>query len=465
MRTIHIGNIANNAYLAARKERQLGIDAHAVSIDYTHIMGFPEWEEIEILRSVDSHFIDNLMTSDFERPIWFHSGSIQQVYESIVSKENVSKFSEHEVVLGEENADYLKKATSVLKSKILLYLNSIVNYFWRKTRRLLKKIIPLRHRALVIGNFLYFFRKYTTSTKILNEIVQNFDFVTLYGPSASIGGYLKDHTFITLEHGTLRDYVDTKYLAAKETKRGFQLSQVTLVTNQDCLPKALKMGLENPICTPHPINDDDFPMLRDFRTKFLKNESRQKAIVVPARHTIPLDIDVGKGSEIIYAAIEILANDDNTIVFDLIEWGDALSVAKERLRPLEQSGQVRWNKLMSRPLLKKLIASSSGVIDQLKIPAYGAITADALGIGAPVITRHLCKNDINFFGNCAPILAADSVESLVSQIRYITSLSESDLLKIMDTNTEWFDQNLSSDVAHSKRIEAYKVINSLKHHD
>jgi hypothetical protein len=46
VKTLHIGNIANNAYLAALKEREKGIDAHCISPNFLQVMGFPEWEHL-----------------------------------------------------------------------------------------------------------------------------------------------------------------------------------------------------------------------------------------------------------------------------------------------------------------------------------------------------------------------------------------------------------------------------------
>lgn len=442
MKTLHIGNIANNAYLAARKERELGIDAHVISVDYTHIMGFPEWEEIEITKPVSDHFKDSFYENDFKRPNWFHSGSWQEIYDSF-------SFA----------GDKYEGTTKLNKNfNLKMRLNSLQFIFWKNLRAAWKAIIPLKLRARIVGDFLYPLRKHSAPLDLIYSIVSKFDFVTLYGPSTALANQISSVQVIALEHGTLRDFVDSKYLFAKDTKLGFEKAGVVLITNQDCLPKAYSMKLSNPIVTPHPINDFDFPNLRFHRRNNLQLGNILNSILVPARHTVPLDIDVGKGSEIIYEAIENIADRDHGIVFNLIEWGDALDYAKKRLAKLEKNGVVRWYPLMSRPLLRKAMVGSLAVIDQLKIPAYGAITADSLGLGVPVITRHLCENDINFFGSCAPVDNADSTQTLVDQLIRVSNLTSDELsLKLMN-NSEWFDSNLSSQIAHQKRLQAYRVL-------
>ena len=439
MRTLHIGNIANNAYLAARKERSLGIEAHVISVDYTHIMGFPDWEEAEFTRGVDLHFNGQVSIEGYDRPSWFHSGSWFDIYLQFFPI-----------------SDFGNSLTS-RKTRVNHYQNLV----WQKTRKFGKKVVPLRARAFVVGNLLQYARHNTVPKELINKIIEQFDFVTLYGPSASLARYILDKNIITLEHGTLRDFVDTKSFLAKETKAGFESAKATLVTNQDCLPKAKLLGLQNIICTPHPINDSDFNPLRKLRQNICKQESITKHFLVPARHTIPLDIDIGKGSEIIYDAIETIARYRKDIVFELVEWGDNVDGAKKRLAALEAAGIVNWSELKSRPLLKQSMVRSVGVIDQLKIPAYGAITADALGLGVPVITRHSCENDVGFFGECAQVFDAYDRETLVESITKVADLSIKEKLEHMNQTTNWFEKHLSSDVAHNSRLLAYKILDGM----
>jgi glycosyltransferase involved in cell wall biosynthesis len=75
-RILHLGNIANNAYLNAKIQRRAGIDADAVAFDYYHIMGNPEWEECAFEGHVDEFFPDwwAVGLGDWERPRWFVQG-------------------------------------------------------------------------------------------------------------------------------------------------------------------------------------------------------------------------------------------------------------------------------------------------------------------------------------------------------------------------------------------------------
>ena len=48
LRVLHVGNIANNAYLNVKFLRSVGVEAHVVCRDFDHVMATPEWEEVEL---------------------------------------------------------------------------------------------------------------------------------------------------------------------------------------------------------------------------------------------------------------------------------------------------------------------------------------------------------------------------------------------------------------------------------
>lgn len=79
LRVLHVGNIANNAYLNAKFLRSIGVDAHVLCYDYDHVMATPEWEEIEISQSHHSDFWPVFSYKDrrnYTRPKWFISGPL-----------------------------------------------------------------------------------------------------------------------------------------------------------------------------------------------------------------------------------------------------------------------------------------------------------------------------------------------------------------------------------------------------
>lgn len=101
LRVLHIGNIANNAYLVAKFLRRAGVEADVLSYDYYHAMGTPEWEELSITRDYGDDYRPRFSSDDignYERPRWFVSGPFALCIQYLMA----SASSE-----GRERADHL----------------------------------------------------------------------------------------------------------------------------------------------------------------------------------------------------------------------------------------------------------------------------------------------------------------------------------------------------------------------
>lgn len=449
LRILHIGNIANNAYLAARSERHLGIESYVLSNDYTHIMGAPEWEHCEVSRPQVNHFDSEFSdcSCSFQRPGWFFDGSL------------VSAVSSINRTLSLDIQDYHANKVNIsakMKAFFRNLLSKIVSLIWKILRPVGKKLIPVRFRAGVIGFLFYKLRKKTQID--LGQIFEKFDIINMYGSSPYLLSNISmtktsKRKFVTTEHGTLRDYIFAKYPLSQDTKIGYEKSNVVFVTNQDCLPIALNLETPIVIKMPHPVNDD---LLDDYRSIRKINISKpQQIILVPSRHSLSLDIDRGKGNENVYEVIKNFPRHLVDVKFVLIAWGDNVAGAKSLLKREEEEGLIEWIDVLSRPLLKQLMIRSVCILDQFKIEAYGAVTVDAIGLGVPVITSHSCENDLNYFGSCAPVFPALSPKDILTHIFQIIELDAPSNLKHFNYSTKWYDNNLSEVVSLESRLRGY----------
>lgn len=80
LRVLHVGNIANNAYLVAKFQRRVGIEADVLCHDYYHIMATPEWEELSLRTSWGDDYRPKIAASDlgnYKRPSWFVQGPLR----------------------------------------------------------------------------------------------------------------------------------------------------------------------------------------------------------------------------------------------------------------------------------------------------------------------------------------------------------------------------------------------------
>lgn len=79
-KVLHIGNIANNAYINAKLLNEIGFECDVVCPNYYHIMACPEWEDALIDGSVENQFHPDWKTvnlNGFERQRWFVQGPLK----------------------------------------------------------------------------------------------------------------------------------------------------------------------------------------------------------------------------------------------------------------------------------------------------------------------------------------------------------------------------------------------------
>jgi len=444
MRVLHIGNIANNGYIFSKLLRSQGIESCAISPDYTHIMGFPIWEEEKFELPEAQHFAPEFTKAALEIYPWFASGSWKQCVEKINIYLERDRDSEEDLSknLTPENLEFEK-----------LKLRS---FYVNKVRMWAKKNLPIGIQTIIANSVIYYIRKLREFNQF-KKISRKFDVVVFYGPSTYLISRKKlTGLSIALEHGTLREYVFSPYARARKSKQGYQNSDIVMVTNQDSLPSTKILGInpEKVEKIPHPNQDTSFKKLREVRSANFKTILKNPYILLPARHTYGNPVDRGKGTELMLQAVSDLVREFPDLEFKLVEWGNDVEASKQFLRNAGVERNIEWNNLKSRPLLRDYMVNSLAIIDQMKIQAYGALTADALGLGVPVITAHSCVNDQNFFGECAPVLAATTSLDIVNHVRSILNSPES-LEETFDRSSAWYDAHLSSEVLLQKTMKYF----------
>jgi glycosyltransferase involved in cell wall biosynthesis len=77
LKVLHIGNIANNAYMASLILNRAGIESHLLVPDYYHIGGCPEWESAEVDGDWGNDFVPafhRVNLHGWQRPKWVAQG-------------------------------------------------------------------------------------------------------------------------------------------------------------------------------------------------------------------------------------------------------------------------------------------------------------------------------------------------------------------------------------------------------
>jgi glycosyltransferase involved in cell wall biosynthesis len=452
LRVLHVGNIANNAYLAALTDREMGIDAFVASPDYEHVMGFPFWEQVEFICETANHFEGTRLENQFtiKSPLWFCTGS----WIEIEQKLHLGLVSENLNIDSISTVPIIKDPGSKR-----FQLSKVVATVYRLFRPIAKKLLPSA-AASFLSNTLYY-RLRRLSVIDFMKLFSEFDILVFYGPFTSFAAENKlKKPFISFEHGTLRDWIWTSSKYAEKSREGFKRTELLLVTNQDCYAPALSLGISQDriIKSAHPMNDRHLGEYRRIRREKIERANNSDVIFAPTRHTKSSLVDIGKGNEILIEAIALCKREKMPITFRLTEWGDDVDFTKNLIKKMNLESMVQWGPLLSRPLLKKEISKSFAVVDQFKISAYGAVTCDAIGIGVPVITKQDRNLDINHFGSVAPVMPAGSAAEIYQNLADLLHLTDAQRYILHKESTEWYDNNICDSIVAKTRVAAYQEI-------
>lgn len=103
LRVLHVGNIANNAFLNAKFLRSVGVEADVLCYNYTHVMALPEWEEVELLLGHgddnNPHFSPRDLRG-YRRPRWFFQGPLAHCVQDIEARFGIPKNRFHRWIQG-----------------------------------------------------------------------------------------------------------------------------------------------------------------------------------------------------------------------------------------------------------------------------------------------------------------------------------------------------------------------------
>lgn len=147
-RVLHIGNIANNAYVNAKIMRRRNIEADVMSPDAYFVHTCPEWEEVDINEKtvLDTNFPDwsKVDLKGFRRPEWFFQGpretcvdyfmlknkykflfKINFIAKLIISLFNISKYL-NKILKSTSFGKFIYFVNIILRCFILLFTNPIL---------------------------------------------------------------------------------------------------------------------------------------------------------------------------------------------------------------------------------------------------------------------------------------------------------------------------------------------------
>ncbi|MED7787548.1 hypothetical protein [Francisella sp. 19X1-34] len=317
-KVLHIGNIANNAYLNAKiLNSDTDIKSDVLSLNYYHIMGCPEWEDYDFKEDYGDDFNPKWDNRNFKRPSWFSSGNGKFAIKYLIHKNkgnNIRALIYRCLAKYKKTLNLSSNLGIVFKDAQFLFIalaiafvkvdfQYVKSFFKNKTGGLRDKIIyksfitilllltiPLWPLFIV---FAYFHIKlgskaetseieasinrlytrlvnlaksdyiptkkelepYIRTALMLEELFNYYDLIIGYGIEG-IYPLLLGEKYIAFEHGTIRNLPFQNTPLGFVTRVTYEHANHVIITNADNLLAAQNLKLKKYTFVPHPINEE-----------------------------------------------------------------------------------------------------------------------------------------------------------------------------------------------------------------
>lgn len=517
-RVLHIGNIANNAYKNARLLNEVGLDCDVICYDYYHLMGCPEWEEVDFEHPIDDQFRPDwksLPLCGYERPKWFAQGPLQDCIRYLVARrckhtvranhywngltvanQTINRRSLWARLLTSLRAfiDAAARGVGVMmyEPKIITRLarsceeGSIAGRVQSTTGRiavmiaLLLAIPPLR----VLSLLLVVLRKQSFNfdrrvAELVEQFIERFPLradklspndVEMYRQSASAWNSLLKH------YDLVQAYATDPIIPAICDYRpfiGFEhgtLRDFTLGDSQVCRLTSLAYSLADHVFITNGdciefarrINLERFsPMLHPIEVDGAPRIDRDysdlhERLGVKQAFFCPLRHDWKiKGTDVYLRALPALVGLlGRRFKIIMTKWGAQVDQSMLLAGSLGCADLIHWIEPLPRKALLRMQKSVDVVFDQIALPHFGATAPEALACGVPVIMSYDPASTRWIIPEPAPILTAWTPEDVVAQVKL--ALDPEWRVEFRKKAERWIKQYHSLDTAINLHVDVYR---------
>ncbi len=424
-RVLHIGNIANNAYINSKILRDAGVISDVICYDYYHIMGCPEWEDADFEGEVRDQFYPQWWGLDlkgFERPGWFVSGPFRMCVEYLCALRcgNIRKaaFWKKAILL----RYYVANAPSMAGvKKFFIFCRSVASKgrkFLSRCRHRIKRYIgllspkknseardplfekspfdkrvdwlisrfsksfPQREDGLTPEDFAH----YPGAVISWGQLFAHYDIIHAYATDGILP-LLCNKPYVAFEHGTIRDIPFQKTTQGRLCALTYAMADHVCITNADNIRSAKRLGLSRYSFIPHPVNEEFLE--KDEESIRLYSELHERLnsdfiVFHPPRHHWEEERrpDWEKGNDIFirgFARFVKEVNPKASAIF--IEWGKTVDESKALIRELGIEDRVLWMAPLPNRKMIRYINATDMMADQFYLGAFGSTLPKAMACG------------------------------------------------------------------------------------
>ena len=449
LRVLHVGNIANNAYLNAKFLRGIGVECHVLCFDYYDRFATPEWEDGNGVR----------------RPRWFVQGPFRRCaayLDAALSERRWQRwFRWHRLSLARAFQTRLTTGRTlpsirfwavVARYKLRFarsWLWSLTRFLTRRTlrlvgfnikeprvgdpaevdlndepaelevnasperQRLVKRFVeafPARRDSLSLADFAAWDR----APDVWRGLFERYDIVQCYATEPIRALLAAKRPYVAYEHGTLRDFTMGDDPTHRLNALAYRDSDHVFITNGDCLSFAEALGIPRFSPMVHPVDIDQHERDLGEEPRRLRDSLGADVLLLcPLRHDWAI-----KGTDIhIRALPRIVEENAGRVVMVLTTWGAQVDESARLISELGCGRYVKWLPPLDRLGLITHMKAADVLLDQMVLPHFGATAPQGLAAGVPVIMSYRPESTEWIVDEPAPILAAFDPDGVAEAVR------------------------------------------------
>ncbi|OHB69190.1 MAG: hypothetical protein A2V70_02125 [Planctomycetes bacterium RBG_13_63_9] len=501
-RVLHIGNIANNAYINAKLLNAAGVDCDVLCYDYYHIMGCPEWEDADFDGEFKNQFVPDWGAVDlngFERPRWFAQGPLKCCIRYLVAKRQGKRLKAWffwqvmEAYRHQISSQDLRHLRTVARTiRFLVSLIPRLENAWLRLRNTARAIplavlprpikAPLRRLASrwhaspdscsffnrrveeLIQSFQDAFphrpdkltatdlSRYRQITPSMRDLLSRYDIVQAYATDPIYPLLCGKRPYLAFEHGTLRTFTMDDEPVHRTTALAYNRADHAFITNGDCLEYARKINVPNFSPMLHPIDEQ---RIRDVPGQYaaLHEQYRAKYLFLcTLRHEWEI-----KGTDAYLRALPALRQAIGcSFKVILTKWGREIEESRNLIRQLGAEDLVVWVEPLPRIKLISTLKSVDVLFDQISLPHFGATAPEGIAAEVPVIMSYDPRSTAWIVPEPAPILSAWTVEDVVKDV--LLAIDPAWLKDYKIRARDWFDRCHSSRLVVDGHLRTYAQV-------
>jgi glycosyltransferase involved in cell wall biosynthesis len=433
LRVLHVGNIANNAYLNAKLLRRAGVEADALC-DEWRIFCQPEWEEAELegVFSADERLDAGAAAGRWTKPNW---------------------------VLRPQSSEADSPRTQLLKQRLLLVKE--LPALTRRRQELRSAYAPLRPLlghdlgVLDLSRVSTWKRSLERQVGSLRALFSEYDVVQLNGAyPAFIPLGLPRIPYVAFEHGTMRELPFEDTGRGRLLALGYRMSPKVLITNADVIEQARLLGVEDRcIFTPHPLDEEKYtPGPSKLRAE-VEQDGFDFVLLCPSRH----DWHVKGLDRLLRAFAELVRSRRPRSILLLFDWGQEVGRSRELVQQLGIEPNVRWSQPLPKLRLIDAYRAADIVLDQFLIGTFGAVAPEAMACGRPVVMAFDPALHAWCFPTLPPIVNARTPEQIYRELTRLAG-DEQRRLALGKAGREWVERHYGWRVAVDRQLAIYEEL-------